>query len=110
MELNIAVVDDLPEDRDCIKGMLEQYFSADEWTVSITEYDSAEQFLQTYRKGAFHIIFLDIYMGEIGGIELSKRVRTGDANIEIMYIIIVIEIVTIVLIFHAYDKKPFIKQ
>ena len=101
MELNIAVVDDLPEDRDCIKGMLKQYFSADEWTVSIMEYDSAEQFLQTYRKGAFHIIFLDIYMSVIGGIELSKRVRTGDANIEIIFMSSTID-----QMIHAFPVKP----
>ena len=86
MELNIAIVDDQQFDRDRIRNMLHRYFTADvSWKVTITEFDSAENFLRTYRKGAYHIVFVDIFMGEIGGIELSKRLRTGDENIEIIF-------------------------
>ena len=101
MELNIAIVDDLRDDRNCVRNMLEQYFSTDKCTIRITEYDSAVHFLQTYRKGAFHIIFLDIYMDEIGGIELSKRIRTGDANIEIIFMSSTVD-----QMIHAFPVKP----
>ena len=86
MKLNIAVVDDLASDREYLLTMLNKYFASDEWRISITEFDSAENFLQNYRKGTFHIIFLDIYMKEINGIELSKRLRLGDLGIEIIFI------------------------
>ena len=85
MELNIAVVDDLPDDRRTMTEMLNRYFYGDKNGVHITEYASAEDFLQIYKKGAFQIVFLDIYLGGIGGIELSQRLRTGDPEIEIIF-------------------------
>ena len=85
MKLNIAVVDDLPEDRRFVIDMLNRFFSADKWDIHISEYKSAEDFLQSYRKGAFQIVFLDIYLGKIDGIELSNRLRTADSDIEIIF-------------------------
>lgn len=85
MKLNIAVIDDLPADRVCVRGMLERYFSDGDWEIHIAEFGSAEDFLQNYRKGAYQIVYLDICMDEISGIELSQRLRTGDMDIEIIF-------------------------
>lgn len=86
MQLGIAVVDDLEVDCKHIEDYIDRYFAERRTTsVKVTRFRSAEAFLKGYLKGGFQIIFLDICMGEISGLELAKRLRTGDKEIHIVF-------------------------
>ena len=85
MDLNIAVVDDLKFDCEHIEGYIERYFSdRKNKPVRIGRYCNAENFLKTYLKGEYQIIFLDICMGEMNGLELAGRIRKCDNDIRII--------------------------
>ena len=85
MEFNIAVVDDIPADRLRIAEHIGQFFSARDDIINITEFDSAESFLKVFRKGQFEIVFLDICMDGMNGIELSERLRLADKDMQIIF-------------------------
>lgn len=85
MGLNIAVVDDLETDCKRIEECIGQYFFDRHKTVSVVRYYNAEDFLKAYRKGEYQIMFLDVIMGEMNGLELAKRLRNGDKDICIIF-------------------------
>ncbi len=86
MEINIAVVDDLETDCQHIEKCIQKYFSEiQSVTVNVARFRCSEDFLKVYRKGVFQMIFLDICMGEISGLELSARLRTADNDINIIF-------------------------
>ncbi len=74
MNLQIAVVDDIQQDIDIVKNMAKQYFSENSiFQPVITEYLNADDFLKDYTKDFFKIVFVDICIGEVNGIQLSQR-------------------------------------
>ncbi len=85
MDLNIAVVDDLEIDCERIEKCIEQYFLDRHKTANVVRYCNAEDFLKAYRKGEYQIMFLDVIMGEMNGLELAKRLRNGDKDICIIF-------------------------
>ena len=85
MDLNIAVVDDLEIDCERIEKCIEQYFLGRHKTANVVRYYNAEDFLKAYRKGEYQIMFLDVIMGEMNGLELAKRLRNGDKDICIIF-------------------------
>ena len=80
MDLNIAVVDDLEIDCERIEKCTQQYFLDQHKTADVVRYYNAEDFLKAYRKGEYQIMFLDVIMDEMNGLELAKRLRNGDRN------------------------------
>ena len=84
--IKIAVVDDSDMDCRIIQKMLGKYTQENPHEkFDITVCHSGGEFFRIYRKGAFHIIFLDICMCGMDGIEISERLRTGDENIRIVF-------------------------
>jgi DNA-binding LytR/AlgR family response regulator len=86
MELNIAVIDDLEHDRTVIKNYIDRFFgNRRNCTIRTANYTSAEEFLKTYRKGMFEIIFLDVCLGEMNGLALADKIRIADHDIGIIF-------------------------
>ena len=86
MELNIAIVDDLEHDRIIIKNSVDRFFrDRHNCTIRSAEYSSAEDFLKTYRKGMFEIIFVDVCMGEMDGLTLAEQLRIADRELGIIF-------------------------
>ena len=85
MRLNIAVIDDLEQDRRDILEYTDKFFKGCSITVRTAQFQNAEDFLKTYRKGEFQIVFLDICMGEMTGLDLADRIRKGDRDISIIF-------------------------
>ena len=86
MKFNIAVVDDLEADSKCILDFTDRYFHGRRNRPNnIKCFSCSEDFLKVYRKGDYQIIFLDICMGEINGLELAGRLRKGDKDICIIF-------------------------
>lgn len=79
MHLNIAICDDDEKDRDILDAFL--HAICDEWDINarILHYSSGEEFLFALKqKYSPDIIFMDIYLSGINGIETAKDIsRTG---------------------------------
>ena len=73
MELNIAVVDDTSSDILRLKNFIHNwaYGSSCELGV-IQSYASGEEMLKDFSPKVFHIVFMDIIMGDMNGVETAR--------------------------------------
>ncbi|MBQ6523839.1 MAG: response regulator transcription factor [Atopobiaceae bacterium] len=87
MQLSIAIVDDLKLDRERLSGDLRSYFARrPDLDMKLTEFESAEQLMEAYQPGAFDVLFLDILMGGLNGIQLAGKLREIDQKVLIIFL------------------------
>lgn len=73
--MNIAIIDDIASDAEELGRIVDSYFRDRQIHTEIRYFSSAEAFFEEYRPGNFQILFLDIYMDGITGMEAAKRIR-----------------------------------
>lgn len=89
--LNIAAVDDTAADREVLKEMLNRYFEEQRRQgeevpcLRITEFGSGEEFLETFQPGQYDVIFFDIYMKKLTGMETAKEVYQRDRHCRLIF-------------------------
>lgn len=77
LNLNIAICDDDPLYRQNLLYCLDSYLLSSETNIRCTEFSSAQELLHDYQEaGDFHILFLDIEMPGLNGLELAERIKT----------------------------------
>jgi DNA-binding LytR/AlgR family response regulator len=84
--MNIAIGEDKAQDREAIRSILDDYIKQNGYVGEISVFVSGEELLDTLSLGLFDVIFLDIYMGCINGIETAKRIREIDPTCVIIFI------------------------
>ena len=103
--LKIAIVDDLASDRNELKKHLHNEMKVWNKEYEISEFSSGEEFLSSLLKIQFKIVFLDIYMTGISGIETAKQLT---ANSKIIFLTTSTEYIAQSFALHAtcYLLKP----
>lgn len=87
MKINIAICDDEQEQIDTTEKYIKTYVKDNAIEAHISTYPSAEAFLTNYEKNKFDILFLDIEMKGMDGIELATKLRNQkDRSLKIIYI------------------------
>lgn len=82
--LKIAILDDEIKAIDILSDFISKVLpNSDDYTI--TKYKSSAQFLNDYR-GGFDILFLDICMPGMNGMNVAKRIRTIDSQVTIVFI------------------------
>lgn len=81
----IAIVDDSGADRSDLEKKVERYLQNHGIEMEICLFDSGEEFLSEFQPGMFTIIILDIYMGEMTGMETAKQIRMKDEDCDILF-------------------------
>ncbi|WP_346909494.1 LytR/AlgR family response regulator transcription factor [Faecalicatena orotica] len=86
--IRIAVVDDEKAMRDMVCKCIKQTMKEDEKeSIEILEYTSGESFLEQVKNGElFDILFTDIQMSEMDGMELGKKIREAHSKMYIVFI------------------------
>lgn len=84
--MKIAIVDDQTEERTGIRRQLEAELSERGIPAELTEYDCGEAFLDAYEPGKFSVVFLDIYMKKITGIEVAGYLYQHDPACKIIFL------------------------
>lgn len=74
--LRIAVVDDLAQDRERLCEQLARYASAHGFDWQVSAFESGEAFLR--QADGFALVFLDVVLGGINGIETARRLRAAN--------------------------------
>ena len=83
----IAVCDDNPADADYVADIIRRWAQACAVLMEIERFPSAEAFWFQYEENrCYDILFLDIEMGELSGVDLAKRVRRGNDAVQIVFI------------------------
>ncbi|MGB4660067.1 MAG: LytTR family DNA-binding domain-containing protein [Mobilitalea sp.] len=88
--MRIAVIDDTPQDRKVAITLAKEYFiqrkEYENMQIIFDEYDSGESFLEAYIKGIYDILFLDIYMKSLTGIDIARQIYITDENCNIIFL------------------------
>lgn len=84
--MNIAIIDDQKEDRIWIAQKLNAYMRKNCLDFSLSEFENAEQFLHGFVSGSFDIIFMDIYMDKINGMDAAIQIRKKDFDCKLIFI------------------------
>lgn len=81
----IAVVDDLPEERDGLNDYLRRFAAERKLTLQVSDFDSGERFLSAFDHN-FDIVLLDIEMQGIDGMETARRLRERDDKVCLLFV------------------------
>lgn len=84
--MNIAIVDDRETDRIHLEHILKAYDSIHHIGMACSHFASGEAFLKAYQPFKYTVIFLDIYMDGISGIETAKSIRREDNDTRIVFL------------------------
>lgn len=80
--MRIAIVDDNPK----MFGLLKEYFCeflGD--NACLTYFPSGEAFLAEWEPNRFDLITIDIFMGELNGMEVARKIRENDKTVRIAF-------------------------
>ena len=93
-ELRIAICDDEEYYRNYIGGLIREYLKGDNVSLKIDLYEDGNQFCaeaENYQK--YDIVFLDIEMEKMNGMETAYALRKRNRSVEIVFITVVMEYV-----------------
>ena len=79
MNLSIAVVDDIRLDREKLQQGIYKYFSdKDSISRTVACFAGGESLLKVYEPEKFQIVFMDILMNDLSGIQTAQKLRAAD--------------------------------
>lgn len=109
--MDIAVCDDEEFQRDIICGYITPFISKYK-DMSVVRYDSGEALVEEYKNKKYDIIFLDINMKEIDGIQTAKEIRKHDNNVIIIFITSFTKFISMAFTVKAFQflVKPLSKE
>lgn len=84
--MRIALCDDESADRKKVADALNAFAQKNRLKFEIDEFKETAAFLAAFRQAPYSIVFLDIYMGGIGGVETARQVCSIDENCAIIFV------------------------
>ena len=106
--MNIAIVDDLSSESDALRNILNEYAAINRLTFAIDIFPSGEDFLRNFSPFSYAVIFMDIYMTGMTGVETAKKVRESDRDTLLVFLTTSGDHRADAFSIHAYDyiEKP----
>ena len=106
--MTVAVVDDSPVVLTTMETLIGEYASANNTALSVELFTSPVSFLEGYKPYMYSLVFLDIYMDELTGLETASELRSRDSNLVIVFLTSSDEFRPEAFRFHAFDyiMKP----
>ncbi len=83
--MNVAIVEDEAVERATLTSYLERFAKEENMDLSITPFKNAVNFLTDY-KPTFDIVFMDIDMPYINGIDAAHKLRQIDENVILLFV------------------------
>lgn len=86
--LCIGICDDNYDARLALRGTLERVLEPQGETARILEFSSGEGLLnwKANHPGELNLIFLDMEMGQLDGMETARRLRQGDEDLQLVFV------------------------
>lgn len=107
--MRIAIVEDVPQEAVKLETILKSL--SENWRTSfnISIFSSGEEFINTFKKDNFQIIFMDIYMNGMTGVETAKSLRKQDKHCILIFLTSSSEHMPHAFSCHAFEyiQKPF---
>lgn len=84
--MNIALVDDDAADRLRLEQMLAEYGTLHQLDMNFARFSCGEDLLRDYAPFRYAVIFLDIFMDGISGIDTAKGIREADDSTSLVFL------------------------
>lgn len=85
--INIAICDDEPVFQRKMKKLIQEHLKSRQIECKIDCFDSGEQLIEKAKSTLdYEIVFLDVNMKEMNGIETANRIRTLSENVYIIFV------------------------
>lgn len=84
--MKIAIIDDCNEDRTSLTAACLNWADAHNIRLACDCYPDGETFLKNFMHGKYHLLFMDIYMRGLTGIETARSVRTHDVDCLLVFL------------------------
>ena len=84
--MNIALIDDMPQALTHTQELIQQFSSSCNMDFSITCYSSSEELLADFTPHKYALLFIDIYMDGLTGIEAAQQIRRQDDSCLIVFL------------------------
>ncbi len=107
--MDIAILDDLETDREQLNTIISDYLTAKNIEAKIHLFETGKSLLDAFSKASFDLVFLDIKMYGISGMEVAHRLRKTNSRTPIVFITVEKEYALEGYEVHAVDYmvKPF---
>ena len=84
--ISIAIVENQEEDKNVLESYIRKYQTdSSDYDFNITYFQSGILFVDKY-KSNFDIVFMDIDMPQMDGLETAKKIREVDSKVLIIFI------------------------
>lgn len=84
--MNVVIVDDQDIAAEILIQNLEKCVEEEGLDeIEVTRFYSGEEFINEYHKGMCDVIFMDIFMDEMSGVEAARRLREIDMDVTVVF-------------------------
>lgn len=110
--MRIAVVDDEPIYIDLLKSICNEFEIQRELCLDVFSFSSGKAFLDAFEAGAYQIVFMDILMKNMDGIDTARKMREQDKSCFLVFLTSSTDFMPEAFSCHAFDYvvKPFTSQ
>lgn len=84
--MRIAYCEDEPAQAALVRAMILRWAGSRKITAEVILYESAEEFLFKNETFPYDVVFLDIAMRQMNGVELARAIRQQDKNLPIAFL------------------------
>lgn len=85
--MRVAIIDDMPQDRHRLSAEVSRWARQQSLPLAVPPdlFESGEEFLGNFSSGKYDVVFLDIYMGGINGMDTARKIRETDAACRLVF-------------------------
>ena len=84
--MKIAIVDDMPDEAAQLAGFIDKWCNDSSVAYECDTYPDGSIFINNSLNGEYDLIFLDIYMTVLNGIETARVIRNSNNNCHIVFL------------------------
>ena len=84
--MNVAIVEDDIKSAELLKTCLQKYGAEKDIKFDIVHFTSGEEFIEKYRRAIYSIVFLDIELTGMNGLETARRLRDRDKAVTLIFV------------------------
>ena len=86
--MRVAICEDLEKDAGILCDMLEAYRAKHGLYMEIEVFSSAEELLAAFAPGRFQILFVDVFLQTLTGVDAVKKIREQDEDCAVIFVTI----------------------
>lgn len=107
--MNAAIVDDSVEDIELLSGYLSRYGQEHKVHMYVEKFTDEEAFLEAAGGTAYQLVFLDMYMKRMTGIQVAEKLQKKDPRCQIIFTTVSQEHAPMAFRLHVLDYlvKPY---